>query len=83
MALVPSSFTVFSRSRSKASAPPEQLDDFLVGGLAEVGIVKADSVERLGRRKENHLVAFGLKVLDNRPRRHRRRKNKANSACFV
>jgi hypothetical protein len=58
-ALFPSDLIGFPRSRPKAP-PSEQLDDFLVGSLAEVGIVQADSVERLWRRKKNHLVAFFL-----------------------
>ena len=57
--LFPSDLIGFPRSLPKAP-PSEQLDDFLVGSLAEVGIVKADSVERLWRRQKNHLVAFFL-----------------------
>ena len=67
----------FPRSWLKAPAPSEQLDDFLVTGLAEVGIVKADGVERFWGREKNHLVAFGLKFADNGPRRHGCRKNEA------
>src|SRR6185437_9999250 len=53
----------------------KQFDDFLVGGLAEVGIVKANGVERLRCRQKNHLIALGLKFTANGERRHGRRKN--------
>jgi hypothetical protein len=75
--LFPSDLIGFPRSLPKAPAPSQQLDDFLVAGLAEVGIVKADGVERLWRRKKNHLVAFGLKFADNGPRHHGCCKNEA------
>jgi hypothetical protein len=55
------------------SVSSKQLHDFLVAGLAEVGTVKADGVERLWRCQKNHFVAFGVKVADNGPRRYRRK----------
>ena len=36
----------------------QQRDDFLVGGLVEIGVVGADRMERLWRREADDFVAF-------------------------